>query len=42
MFAFFHTNDLFVKRVAEAAGLNFISVLRTTFTLTDPESVKRY
>jgi len=24
------------------SGLNFINVLRTAFTLTDPESVKRY
>jgi mRNA-degrading endonuclease HigB of HigAB toxin-antitoxin module len=28
--------------IASAPGVNFINILRTAFTLADPESVKRY
>jgi len=35
-FGFFRATD------ATATGVNFINVLRTAFTLVDPESVKRY
>jgi len=33
---------LFFYYVGLAPGVNFINILRTAFTLVDPESIKRY